>query len=116
MRHLQAGASESALDVETLIGLAAVEDALVAAHLVGDVVEGLDQAETELLALLVLGNCNVFDVADVAKAVNAIRAISTGQSWCSEAVASMIIRVAVARGNIQLLLDNQRTSADHRVR
>src|SRR5688572_20019820 len=59
VRHLQAGAAEPALDVEALVGLAAVENALVAPDLLGDVVEGLDDAQAELLALLVLGDGDV---------------------------------------------------------
>jgi hypothetical protein len=70
--HLKASSSESALDVEAFVGVAAVEDALVAANLLGDVVEGLDQAEAELLALLVLGDGDVFDVTDGPEAVDAI--------------------------------------------
>lgn len=66
MGHLQACSSESALDVEALVGVAAVEDALVAANLFGDEIEGLDESEAELLALLVLGDGNVLDVADLA--------------------------------------------------
>jgi hypothetical protein len=69
---LQACTAEPALDVETLVGVAAVENALVAADLGGDVVEGLDEAQAKLLALLILCDGDVFDVADVAKAVNAI--------------------------------------------
>lgn len=72
MGHLQAGLAEAALDVEALVGLAAVEDALVAADVFGDEVEGLDEAEAELLALLVLGDGNVFDVADGAEGVDAV--------------------------------------------
>lgn len=68
--HLQACSSESALDVEALVGVAAVEDALVAANLFGDEIEGLDESEAELLALLVLGDGNVLDVADLAQAVD----------------------------------------------
>lgn len=68
--HLKTSSSEPALDVEALVGVAAVEDALVAANLLGDVVEGLDQAEAELLALLVLGDGDVLDVADLAQAVD----------------------------------------------
>lgn len=71
MGHLEACSSEAALDVETLVGFAAVEDALVAANLLGDVVEGLDDSETELLALLVLCDGDIFDVAYGAQAVNA---------------------------------------------
>jgi hypothetical protein len=69
--HLQAGSSEAALDVETLVGFAAVENALVATDLLGDVVEGLYDSETELLALLVLCDGDIFDVAYSAQAVNA---------------------------------------------
>lgn len=73
MRHLQARTAEATFDVESFVGFAAVENALVASDLGGDVVEGLDQTETELLALLVLGDGDVLDVADVAKAVNATK-------------------------------------------
>jgi hypothetical protein len=71
MRHLQARTAEPALDVEALVGFAAVEDALVAADLGGNVIEGLDEAEAELLALLILSNSDVFDVANVAEAMDA---------------------------------------------
>ena len=72
MRHLQPCPPEAALDVEALVGLAAVEDALVAADLGRDVVERLDDAQPQLLALLVLGDRNVLDVADLAEAVDAV--------------------------------------------
>ena len=72
MGHLQTRPPEAALDVEALVGLAAVEDALVAADLLGDVVEGLDKAEAELLALLVPGDGDVLDVSDGAEAVDAV--------------------------------------------
>lgn len=71
MGHLQTCSSESALDVEALVGVAAVEDAFVAANLFGDEIEGLDESEAELLALLVLGDGNILDVADFAQAVDA---------------------------------------------
>lgn len=63
--HLEAGSPEAALDVETLVGLAAVENGLVAADLFGDEVERLDQAQTQLLALLVLGDCDILNVANL---------------------------------------------------
>lgn len=72
VRHLEAGALEAALDVEALVGLAAVEDGLVAADALGDVVEGLDEAQAQLLALLVLGDGDVLDVADQAEVVDAV--------------------------------------------
>lgn len=70
--HLQAGASKAALDVKALVRLAAVQDSLVAADLFGDEVEGLDQAKTKLLALLVFGDGDIFDVTDEAKIMDAI--------------------------------------------
>lgn len=70
VRHLQAGPLEAALDVEALVGLAAVEDALVAADLFGDRVEGLDDAQAEFLALLVLRHGDVLDVPDQAHVVD----------------------------------------------
>lgn len=73
MGHLQTGLSEPALDVKARVGLAAVEDALVAADFLGDVVEGLDEAEAKLLALLVLGHGDVLDVSDRSHAVDAVR-------------------------------------------
>lgn len=71
MRHLQPRPPEAALDVEALVRLAAVEDALVAADLLGDEVERLDDAEAELLALLVLCDGDVLDVADLSEVVDA---------------------------------------------
>ena len=64
MGHLETSSSEAALDIEALVGLAAVEDALITADLLSDVVEGLDDSETQLLALLVLCDGDILDVAD----------------------------------------------------
>lgn len=69
--HLQPSLAEAALDVEALILLAAVEDALVAADVGGDKVEGLDDAQAKLLALLVLGDGDVLDVSHGAEVVDA---------------------------------------------
>ena len=71
VRHLQAGPPEPALDVEALVVLAAVEDGLVTPRLPGDEVEGLDDAQTQLLALLVLGDGDVLDVANGAEIMDA---------------------------------------------
>jgi hypothetical protein len=70
--HLESGPAETALHVEALVVLAAVEDGLVAADLLGDEIEGLDEAQAELLALLVLGDGDVLDVADEAEVVDAL--------------------------------------------
>lgn len=69
--HLQAGPLEAALDVEALVRLAAVEDCLIGADLFGDEVEGLDQAQAELLALLVFCDGDVLDVADQTEVMDA---------------------------------------------
>lgn len=62
--HLESCPLESALHVEPLVRLAAIKNALVTAHLGRDEIEGLDNLEPELLALLVLRNGDILDVAD----------------------------------------------------
>lgn len=69
--HLQPSPLEPALDVESFVGIAAIEYGLVATDLVGDKVEGLNQPQTQLLALLVLCDGDIFDVANHAEVVNA---------------------------------------------
>jgi hypothetical protein len=71
VRHLEPGPLEAALDVEALVGLAAVEDGLVAANLFGNEVEGLDQPKSQFLPLLILRDRDVFDVGDRAETVDA---------------------------------------------
>jgi hypothetical protein len=71
MCHLQPRPLEAALDVEPLVRLAAVENALVAAHLCRNEVERLDDFEAKFLALLVFRDGDVFDVADEAEVVDA---------------------------------------------
>jgi hypothetical protein len=68
--HFQTSPLEATLDVKAFIGLTAVENTLVAPDLLSDGVEGLDDAQTKLLALLVLGDGDVFDVADEAHVVD----------------------------------------------
>ena len=51
----------------TDVGLAAVENGLVAAHVLGDVCEGLYDAEAELLSLHLTGDGDVLDVSDAAE-------------------------------------------------
>lgn len=71
--HLEASSAETTLDVEALVDLAAVEDGLVAADVFSNVVKGLDHSQTKLLALLVLGDGDIFDVSNSAEGVNAGR-------------------------------------------
>jgi hypothetical protein len=72
MGHLETGSSKAALNVKTFVSLAAVENALVTASLLGNKVEGLDDSEAEFLALLVLCDGDILNVADGAKTVNAV--------------------------------------------
>lgn len=117
--HLETSAAETTLDVEALVGFTAVENALVAAGLFRNVVEGLDQAESELLALLVAGDGNVFDVADGAKAVDAVvedRSVSwnsNGKVWNTP---GKHVRGGGGEKHVQLVLDNQGTRGDNRRR
>lgn len=69
--HLESCPLESALNVEPLVRLAAIENALVATHLGRDEIESLDNLESELLALLVLRNGDIFDVAYETEVVDA---------------------------------------------
>lgn len=78
VRHLHAGPLESALDVETLVGIATVKNGLVAPDLVRNEVEGVDQSKTQLFALLVLCDGNIFDVANRAEVVDA----RSAGAWC----------------------------------
>lgn len=71
--HLKTGPPEAALDVEALVRLAAVQDRLVASDLLGNVVQSLDDAQAQLLSLLVLGDGDIFDVADKPEVVNAVK-------------------------------------------
>lgn len=71
MCHLETRSLESALDVEPLVGLTAVQDALVATDVCGNEIEGLDDFESELLALLVLGYRYILDVSDETEVVDA---------------------------------------------
>lgn len=70
--HFQTCPLEAALDVETLVGLGTVQDALVATGALSDEVQRLDHLQTELLSLLVLCNCNILNMARLAQVVDAM--------------------------------------------
>lgn len=72
VRHFESRLPEAALDVEALVRFAAVEDRLVAADFLGDVVERLDEAQAKFLALLVFGHRDVLNVSYQTQAVNAM--------------------------------------------
>ena len=71
VRHFESRPLKATLNVKALIGLAAVKDRLVAANLVGNEIECLDQPKTQFFPLLVLRNRNVFDMGDRSEAMNA---------------------------------------------
>jgi hypothetical protein len=73
MCHFQPRSLVSALDIESLVRLAAVENALVTSNLLRDEIQSLDQLEAELLSLLVFGDCNIFNVTDETQVVDAMR-------------------------------------------
>lgn len=75
MGHLQPSPSESTLYVEALVGLTAIEYALVAADLLGDVIERLNDPQSQLLALLILRDRDVLDVANYSQVVDAVLSI-----------------------------------------
>jgi len=64
MRHFQPRSFKAAFDVEAFVGFGAVENGFVAADLLRDVVQGLDDFESEFTALLRGGYGYIFDMAD----------------------------------------------------
>ena len=75
MRHFQTRPLETTLDIEALVRLRTVKNGLVATHVLRNKVQRLNDPQTKLLALLVLCDSNVFDVADEAEVVDATAAI-----------------------------------------
>ena len=64
MSHLQPCPLEATLHIETFVRFGAVQDGLVAPYILGDVVQCLNDAQTQLLALLIFRDCNVLDMSD----------------------------------------------------
>lgn len=64
MSHLQTRTLKPTLDIEPFIGLTTVQNTLVTADVLGHGIQGLDDAQPQLLALLVLGHGDVLNVAD----------------------------------------------------
>jgi hypothetical protein len=69
MRHFKARPLKPTLDIEPLIRLRAIQNRLVAPHLLRHKVQRLNNPQTQLLALLILGDCNVLDMSDKAELV-----------------------------------------------
>lgn len=118
MCHLKTRPSEPALHVEPFVGFAAVEDALVAADLLCDVIERLDDPQAQFLPLLVLGYSNVFDVSDLTEIVDAkntggeqLLATAAKRPWIQSSGQD---KRRSGERNLQLVLDDQSTCAnDH---
>jgi len=70
MRHLQPGPLKPTLHVEPLIRLRAIQYRLVAPHLLRHKVQGLDNPQAQLFALLVLCDSDVFNVPNEPKVVD----------------------------------------------
>lgn len=72
MRHLQPRPLEATLHIEALVRLGAVQNRLIAAHVLRNKIQRLDDAQPQLLALLVLRDSDVFDVAYEAEVVDTV--------------------------------------------
>lgn len=111
MRHLQSRPLEPALDVESLVRLGAVQDSLVATNVLRHIIQSLDDPQTKLLALLVLCDRDVLDVAYEAEAVDAAE-----QKMSALSPVPPILRAAKQQecaANLQLPLHQQRSRSNH---
>jgi len=102
MRHLQPRPLKPALDIEPLIGLTTVQNRLIAADLLRDKIKRLNNAQPQLLALLVLGDSNVLNVPDKPELVDEF-ALDDERTRADDGVGAVrdaeeVVRV-VARGH-----------------
>jgi hypothetical protein len=67
MRHLQRLPLVSALDIEPLIHLTAVENSLITTDILCDIVQRIDKLQSEFFALLVFQDGDFFNVTYRAK-------------------------------------------------
>jgi hypothetical protein len=109
--HLQTRPLEATLDVEALVRLRAVKNSLVAANVLRDKVQRLDDPQTKLLALLVLCNSNVFDVADEAEVVDAKVVISKSAIRSILSACQSVVPFLHRQSNLQFPLNQQRSCA-----
>ena len=63
MRHLQPRPLKPTLDIKPLIRLTTIQNRLVAARLLGNEIQRLDNLQPKLFPLLVFRDSDVFDVA-----------------------------------------------------
>ena len=73
MRHLYSRVVIAAFDVEGLVSRSAVQDVLVAANALADRIKSLDHLQSQTSALDLLGDGDLFDVADESSIVDAGR-------------------------------------------
>lgn len=111
MRHFEPGPAEATLDVEPLVRFGAIEDGLVAANLLGNVVKGLNDPQAELLPLLVLRDGDVFDVANEAEIVDAERGRMLAKS--SRALTFGEARTVPGAPDVQFPFDYECTCPDY---
>ena len=102
MRHLQPRPLKPALDIEPLIVLTTVQNRLIAADLLRDKIKRLNNAQPQLLALLVLGDSNVLNVPDKPELVDEF-ALDDERTRADDGVGAVrdaeeVVRV-VARGH-----------------
>lgn len=76
MRHLQTSPLESALHIEPLIGLRAIENGLVAACVFRHIVQCLYNPQPQFLPLLVFRDRNVLDMTHNAEVMYAMLAFN----------------------------------------
>jgi hypothetical protein len=75
VRHLQTRPLKPALDIEALVCLRTVKNGLVATHILRNKVQRLDNPQPKLLALLVLCDSNILNMADEPEVVNTVTKI-----------------------------------------
>lgn len=70
MCHLEPCSSVSTLYIESFVRLTAVQYALIAPHLLCQVVQCLYEPQAQFLPLLILGNGDIFDMAHKTEAMD----------------------------------------------
>lgn len=70
LSHFVSGPFEAALDVEAFVLRRAIEDLLIASDLLGNIAQGSENVQPELLALLVFEYRNILNMTDVAEVAN----------------------------------------------
>lgn len=64
MSHLNTSPLEATLDIKALIHLTAIEDSLITANMLRNIIQSLNHLQSQLLPLLILRNGNIFNMSD----------------------------------------------------